>query len=71
MAARAGQLLAGEAAGVQGVAVEVEAGGQETLRLLGAEPRVADEVGVGRHPEDVLGREGVPAVRAGGAPQEG
>src|SRR5262249_280550 len=48
----------------------VEPGRQEALLLLGAQARVAEQVAVGRHPQDGLRGEAVPAVRARGAAQQ-
>src|SRR5437016_2115983 len=70
MTMRTGLLLAGEALGIQRFAGDVEARRQKALCLFGAETLIAEQILMLGDPEDFLGREMLPAVRAGHAVQQ-
>ncbi len=70
VAVRAGEAPAGHPAGVDRVAFDREPAGEESLLPLGAEHRVAQQLDVLGDPEHLLGREGLPAVRAGRSGQQ-
>ena len=65
MAMRACQLMAWKPFGVDGFAADGEARGQETLRLIRAQAMIAQQIGMLGDPQQLLGSELLPAVRAG------
>ena len=64
MTVGAGELMARKALRIERFAVDGEASGKKSLRLLFAKPVIAKHVGVLGDPKQFLGRELFPTVRA-------
>lgn len=65
MAIGAGNALASEASRIDGVTIDGETRGKKAQLLLFTQPSIAQQVGMLRHPQCLMGRENVPTMRAG------